>query len=90
MITSLWHIQYLIESLKKESDLPDLVARFTWFVEHALPSGVMPEQLDPYTGEPLSATPLVWSHAEYVTTIIKYLEKLEDLGICKACYPVNR
>ena len=90
IITTLWHLQYQIEFIKKESQLPDIVSQFTWFVERALPSGVLPEQFNPYTGEALSAAPLTWSHAEYVMTIIKYLEKLEDLGICKACYPVNK
>ncbi len=90
VITTLWHIQYLLEFLSTEAELPDLVSRFKWAVDRALPSGVLSEQINPYTGEPLSATPLVWSHSEYVITIIKYLEKLEELGICKACYPVSR
>lgn len=89
-ITTAWYTQYLTEFLEKEADLPDLVKQFTWFVERALPSGVMSEQLDANNGEPLSATPLTWSHAEYVSAVIGYLEKLEDLGICKACYPINK
>lgn len=87
-ITTLWQTQYLIEFLKKESELPDIVKRFSWVVEKALPSGVLSEQLNPYSGEQVSAAPLIWSHAEYVITIIQYLEKLEELDICKACYPI--
>ncbi|QQS38717.1 glycoside hydrolase family 15 protein [Candidatus Woesebacteria bacterium] len=90
LITSLWHLQYLIDFVTKEEDLPDIVNKFSWFVDRSLPSGVMPEQFDPYTGVPLSATPLTWSHAEYVITVIKYLEKIEEIGICKACYSLNK
>lgn len=89
-ITYAWYTQYLLEFLKSEQDLPDTVKRFMWFVDHALPSGIMSEQVDASTGEAKSATPLVWSHAEYVITIINYLEKLDKLGICKACYPLHK
>ena len=34
-----------------------------WCAERALPSGVLAEQLHPYTGQPLSVSPLTWSHA---------------------------
>src|SRR4030043_1047980 len=89
VVTTLWKTQYDIEFVKKESQLPDIVRNFTWAVNKAQPSGVLSEQFNAYTGEQLSAAPLIWSHAEYVLTIIKYLEKLEELGICKACYPLG-
>jgi GH15 family glucan-1,4-alpha-glucosidase len=37
---------------------------------HALPSGVLSEQINPSTGAPLSVTPLVWSHAELINTLL--------------------
>ena len=46
------------------------------------------EQLHPYTGAQLSATPLTWSHSEYIMTIAKYLNRLEELGICLKCNPM--
>ena len=52
-----------------------------WVASHALSSGILPEQLNPYTGEPISATPLVWSHSEFVTAVMTYMEKLEQLGV---------
>lgn len=89
-ITTLWMTQYNIEFLKEEKELPELVKEFTWVVDRASSSGILSEQLNPYDGTQLSAAPLTWSHAEYVISVIKYLEKLEELGICKACYPVNK
>ncbi len=84
IITTCWLTQYLLEFVKSESDLPDMVKRFNWVTDRAFPSGILPEQINPYTGESLSAAPLVWSHAEFVITVIEYLEKLEKLGISKA------
>ena len=89
IITAMWLAQYYISKASKEGDLEEVRRWISWAVRVASPSGVLPEQIDPYTGEHLSAAPLVWSHAEFVTTIISYLEKLEELGICKACYPLK-
>lgn len=88
IITTLWSTQYKIDLLKSESELPEVVKDLSWVTKKALPSGILPEQINAYDSSPLSAAPLIWSHAEYVLTVIKYLEKLEELGICKACYPL--
>jgi GH15 family glucan-1,4-alpha-glucosidase len=88
-ITTLWLSQYYCEFIKNEQDIAEYVKRFGWVVKYATKSGILSEQIDAFTGEQLSAAPLTWSHAEYVITVIKYLEKLEELGICKACYPVK-
>ncbi len=37
-----------------------------WTRLRALPSGSFSEQFDPENGAPLSVTPLVWSHAEFI------------------------
>jgi GH15 family glucan-1,4-alpha-glucosidase len=44
-----------------------------WAAAHALPSGVMAEQVHPYTNVPLSVSPLTWSHATLVMTVREYL-----------------
>jgi ferredoxin len=46
---------------------------------------VLAEQVNPYTNEPISVSPLTWSHATVVSTAIKYLEKLESLQLCGEC-----
>jgi glucoamylase len=58
---------------------------FEWTAAHALESGVLAEQVNPYTNEPISVSPLTWSHATVVSTAIKYLEKLESLQTCDSC-----
>jgi len=40
-----------------------------WVRRHADPTGVLPEQVHPETGAPLSVSPLTWSHAEFLKTL---------------------
>ena len=42
--------------------------------EHALPSGVLAEQVNPYSDAPLSVSPLTWSHASFVSTVHDYVQ----------------
>ena len=89
IVATMWVAQYYISLAKNEADMEPVKKRITWVLERASFSGVLPEQVDPFTGEHISAAPLTWSHAEFVTTIVSYLEKLESLGICEACYPIT-
>ncbi len=87
-VTTFWYAQWLIVSAKNEKDLEEVKKILSWAVSNAQTSGILSEQLHSINGEQISATPLVWSHAEFVTTVVQYLDKLEDFGICKACNPV--
>jgi GH15 family glucan-1,4-alpha-glucosidase len=70
IVTTLWIAQYYIRVNNTE--------RATYFVDwsinHAMPSGVLPEQLNPSNGQPISVSPLVWSHAELVNTILDIIK----------------
>ncbi|MFW5853201.1 MAG: glycoside hydrolase family 15 protein [Patescibacteria group bacterium] len=88
LITTMWQAQYLVDRAKKESDLDEVKKLLAWAVTRSQPDGLLAEQFHPQTGQPFSARPLVWSHAEYVRTVIAYLDKLEEFGICEACNPV--
>jgi GH15 family glucan-1,4-alpha-glucosidase len=65
-VTTLWLAQYYIR-LNNRTKAQQLV---DWTLEHTLPSGVLSEQIDPAEGKPLSVTPLVWSHAELINTLL--------------------
>ena len=67
------------------TELNDALPILEWVVDRALPSGVLAEQVDPYTNEPLSVSPLTWSHAAFVTTLIKYMKKREKILVCPKC-----
>lgn len=90
IITTLWLAQYYIKIAKSEKDLDIVKKWLAWVEKYSNKSGILSEQLDPYNGEHLSVSPLVWSHSTYVSTIIEYLEKLEELGICASCNPVDK
>jgi len=89
VITTLWLSQYYIGLAKEEKDFEPAKKWLAWAAKHALPSGVLSEQIHPYTGEQISAAPLTWSHAEFVLTVIRYLDKLDELGLCVTCNPVK-
>jgi glucoamylase len=74
IITTLWVAQnHLLRNTQQ--DKAEALRLMQWCAEHALPSGVLPEQFDMVTGEPLSVSPLTWSHAEFVRTVQLYLGK---------------
>jgi GH15 family glucan-1,4-alpha-glucosidase len=82
-ITTLWLAQYYAHKATSGEDLEIVRYWLNWVVVHSPLSGVLSEQLHPFTGEQLSATPLTWSHAEYVRTMMIYHGKLHDLGLCE-------
>lgn len=78
-VTTLWYAQYLIARARVASDLAPALDLLEWTAAHALPSGVLAEQLDPQTGTPLSVSPLTWSHAAFVTTVCDYRDRARFL-----------
>ncbi|MDB5170672.1 MAG: glycoside hydrolase 15-like protein [Candidatus Saccharibacteria bacterium] len=66
IVSTLWLAQYYAATgqTEKATELLD------WCLSRELPSGVLSEQFDPETGSPLGVTPLVWSHAEMVNTLL--------------------
>lgn len=65
-VTTLWLAQYYIR-LNNPTKARELV---TWVMAHTLPSGVLAEQINPTDSSPVSVTPLVWSHAELINTLL--------------------
>jgi len=82
-ISTLWLAEYYIAKAKKVDDLKKAKDILKWVTQHAMPTGVLPEQINPYTGEPLSLSPLTWSHAGFIIAVVKYLDKLEEFGVCE-------
>lgn len=65
-VTTLWLAQYYVRT--KQIDRATKYVE--WAIGKTLPSGVLSEQIHPTDGSPLSVTPLVWSHAELINTIL--------------------
>ncbi|HLM62246.1 MAG TPA: glycoside hydrolase family 15 protein, partial [Pyrinomonadaceae bacterium] len=78
-ICTLWMADYYICRAETKEDLRQALEILDWTTERALPSGVLAEQVHPTTGEPVSVSPLTWSHSTFVATVIRYLNKLKNL-----------
>lgn len=78
-ICTMWLAQYDIASAKSSSNLREAVKVLEWVADHALESGVLAEQVHPYSNQPLSVSPLTWSHATFVICVLDYLEKSKQL-----------
>lgn len=84
VICTLWQAMYLIERATRVEELRPALELLTWATERARPSGVLAEQFNPYTGEPLSVSPLTWSHAVFSTTVIMYVRRHAALRAMQA------
>jgi oligosaccharide amylase len=80
IICTLWIAEWEIECAKTLADLDSPRRTLEWVVQHAMESGILPEQLDPFDGSPVSVAPLTWSHATYVLTVVKYIAKYRKLA----------
>ncbi|MBS0169802.1 MAG: glycoside hydrolase family 15 protein [Nitrospira sp.] len=78
-ICTLWLAQWFIAIAKSPEDLKKALPLFDWCIHHALPSGVFPEQVHPYSGAALSVSPLTWSHGTFVAAVQEYLRQGQKL-----------
>lgn len=85
IICTLWFACYDIATATSLEQLVSARRTLRWVADHSLPSGLLPEQLDPYDGSPVSVAPLTWSHATYIDTVLKYVAKYEQLQASQAC-----
>jgi GH15 family glucan-1,4-alpha-glucosidase len=75
LVNTLWLADWIIARARRRGDLAAARDFLEWTAMRALPSGVLAEQLHPDTGAPLSVSPLTWSHAAFVSTVLQYLGK---------------
>ena len=71
----MWLAQYYIARAKTKKELDKALEIMNWVADHALTSGVLAEQVNPFTNEPISVSPLTWSHATFVMVVQEYLRK---------------
>jgi len=80
VVCTLWLAQYRIAAARNLHSLEQALPLLMWATERALPSGVLPEQVHPESGEFLSVSPLTWSHGTLVAAVLDYVEKAQLLG----------
>ncbi len=79
IICTLWVAQHLIETAEDVEDLKEAKEYMHWTCENSLETGLLPEQVDPFTGEGKSVGPLTWSHTTFIETAVNYSEKKEEI-----------
>ncbi len=84
-ICTLWLADYLTAKARNGKDLEEAIRIMEWVADHALPSGVLAEQVHPFNGRPMSVSPLTWSHATFVTLAQHILKSLAERDLCPEC-----
>jgi len=79
-ICTLWLADWYIATAGSHDDLERAYEILEWVAARALPSGTLAEQVHPHSGEPLSVSPLTWSHAAFVTTVQNYAVRSRQLA----------
>ncbi|MBI3035777.1 glycoside hydrolase family 15 protein [Candidatus Woesearchaeota archaeon] len=78
-VCTAWLGKYYTAKAKTRKELKEALEIINWIMRNALSTGVMPEQINPYTAEPLSVSPLTWSHSEFIDLVVNYAEKYAQL-----------
>lgn len=81
IITTLWEVQRRLKYAESITELQTIAKELKWVTDRLGDSPVLAEQYHPYTGEARSVSPLAWSHAAFVETVLMYLSKMEDFGV---------
>ncbi len=79
-VCTLWLARWYIARAASLEELRRGLDLLSWAAKHASASGAMAEQLNPIDGTPLSVSPLVWSHAEFIIAVCEYLEAFRRLS----------
>lgn len=79
IICTLWQAQWIIAKANSVEELREAMDLISWTVYRAASSGVLAEQYHPYTGDPISVSPLTWSHATFVIAVVEWLRRYEQL-----------
>jgi GH15 family glucan-1,4-alpha-glucosidase len=78
-ICTLWMADYQIAKATTADEVKKAGRYLEWVADRSLPSGCLAEQVHPESNAPLSVSPLTWSHATVVATLVAYLNKLEAI-----------
>lgn len=79
ILSTLWLAEHVIAKATDAEGLQRALDLVRWARARATPSLILPEQVDPHGGEPLSVAPLTWSHAQVISLVHGYLDALHRL-----------
>jgi glucoamylase len=79
IICTLWLAEHTVAAAGSVEELQSALDLVRWARSKATQSLVLPEQIDPYNGQALSVAPLTWSHAQVISVVLGYLERVREL-----------
>jgi len=79
LICTLWLAEHAVARATSIAELQSALDLLRWVRAKARPSLVLPEQVHPRTGAALSVSPFSWSHAQVVSVVRGYLDRLHFL-----------
>jgi len=79
ILSTLWLAEHVIAKASNAEGLQRALDLVRWARARATASLILPEQVDPHGGEPLSVAPLTWSHAQVISIVHGYLDALHRL-----------
>lgn len=82
-VTSFWLAEWDLARAEDPVALEAAAQPLRWARERALPSGVLPEQLHPASGEPRSVSPLAWSHAAFLSAALTLAGRRRGIHIAR-------
>ena len=74
-IAQSWLARWRISQATTDADLEHAIEPLHWMARYATEARLLPEQVHPFTAEPLAVTPLTWSHASFVSAVHDYLDR---------------
>ena len=78
-VATLWMAEWYTATAGNVRDLEPALDLLQWAARYASEAGLLAEQIHPNTGEPLSVMPLTWSHAAFVSAVLKYQARVREL-----------
>jgi len=78
-VSTLWMAEWYTATAGSVRDLEPALDLLQWAARYASEAGLLAEQIHPCTGQPLSVMPLTWSHAAFVSAVLKYQARVREL-----------
>lgn len=74
-VCTLWLARWYCKTATSFDELNKALDILAWTTKTSLPSGLLAEQLNPFDAQPISVSPLIWSHAEFVMAAKEYIDR---------------
>ena len=80
VVTTMWLCRWYVARAHSTEDLRPAEELLRWAHRHALATGMLAEQFNPYSHAPLSVNPYTWSHAEFLLAVQAYIQRRSELA----------